>query len=64
MLGIKLAVAHMHAAELDQGGAVWLREDKLHFNAKGYAVWKSIVKPRIMTLAAMDGVTRLDAPTP
>ena len=45
-----------------------LRADGLHLNAAGYKVWASIVKPRIMALAAMDGVTRLDAakavPTP
>ncbi len=45
-----------------------LRADGLHLNAAGYKVWASIVKPRIMALAAMDGVARLDmlkaAPTP
>ncbi|MDQ2798400.1 MAG: GDSL-type esterase/lipase family protein [Armatimonadota bacterium] len=39
-----------------------LRADGLHLNAAGYKVWVSIVKPRIMALAAMDGVARLDAP--
>lgn len=39
-----------------------LRADGLHLNTEGYKVWTSIVKPRIMTLAAMDGVARLDAP--
>jgi lysophospholipase L1-like esterase len=39
-----------------------LRSDGLHFNADGYQVWTSIVKPRILALAALDGVERLDAP--
>ncbi|MDQ2732375.1 MAG: GDSL-type esterase/lipase family protein [Armatimonadota bacterium] len=37
-----------------------LRADGLHFNAEGYKVWTAIVKPRIMALAAVDGVERLD----
>lgn len=40
-----------------------LRDDKLHFNAEGYKVWLSILKPRILALAAMDGVQRLDKAT-
>ncbi len=39
-----------------------LRSDNLHFNAKGYVAWTAIVKPRVLALAAMDGVKRLDAP--
>ena len=39
-----------------------LRSDGLHFNAEGYAVWASLIKPRILALAAMEGVQRLDAP--
>ena len=39
-----------------------LRSDGLHFNAEGYKVWASLIKPRILALAAMDGVPRLDAP--
>ncbi len=39
-----------------------LQKDGLHFNAEGYKVWASILKPRIMALAALDGVQRLDAP--
>ncbi|MEO7718412.1 MAG: GDSL-type esterase/lipase family protein [Capsulimonas sp.] len=39
-----------------------LRADGLHLNADGYQVWASIVKPRILALAALDGVERLDAP--
>ena len=41
-----------------------LRTDGLHFNTEGYQVWTAIVKPRILALAAIDGVQRLDAPTP
>jgi lysophospholipase L1-like esterase len=39
-----------------------LRDDGLHFNAEGYKLWTSILKPRILALAAIDGVKRLDAP--
>ena len=39
-----------------------LRSDGLHFNAEGYKVWASLIKPRILALAALDGVQRLDAP--
>jgi lysophospholipase L1-like esterase len=39
-----------------------LRADNLHFNAKGYEAWTAIVKPRVLALAAMDGVKRLDMP--
>lgn len=39
-----------------------LQADGLHFNKEGYKVWKSILKPRIMALAELDGVRRLDAP--
>ena len=39
-----------------------LRSDGLHFNTEGYKVWKSLIKPRILALADMDGVKRLDAP--
>ena len=39
-----------------------LQGDGLHFNAQGYRVWTSILKPRILALAALDGVERLDAP--
>jgi lysophospholipase L1-like esterase len=38
------------------------RADGLHLNAKGYAVWTSVIKPRVLALAAMDGVQRLDMP--
>jgi lysophospholipase L1-like esterase len=39
-----------------------LRADGLHLNTEGYKAWKAIVKPRIMALAAIDGVQRLDVP--
>jgi len=42
-----------------------LRKDGLHFNADGYKVLVSLVKPRILALADMDGVERLPtAPAP
>ena len=41
-----------------------LRADGLHFNAAGYKVFTSIVKPQIMALAAMEGVERKTAPMP
>jgi len=34
------------------------RADGLHLNPKGYKVWIAIVKPRVLALAAMDGVVR------
>ncbi len=37
-----------------------LRADNLHFNAQGYEAWTAIVKPRVLALAALDGVKRLD----
>ena len=36
-----------------------LREDGLHLNKDGYKLYTSIVKPRILALAKMDGVERL-----
>ncbi len=36
------------------------REDGLHFNEAGYKVWKSLMKPQILALAAKEGVERLD----
>lgn len=39
-----------------------LQADGLHFNTEGYKVWKSLIKPRILALAAIDGVKRLDTP--
>lgn len=46
----------------DQPQPKLLRADGLHFNADGYKVWASLVKPRVLALAALDGVKRLDAP--
>ncbi len=59
----KLDFINSHAVLLTADGqppAPLLRADKLHFNAEGYKVWTSIVKPRVLTLAAMEGVQRLD----
>ncbi len=39
-----------------------LREDKLHLNAQGYAAGLASLKPRILALADMEDVPRLDAP--
>jgi lysophospholipase L1-like esterase len=39
-----------------------LRVDGLHLNTEGYKAWTAIVKPRVLALAAMDSVKRLDAP--
>lgn len=36
-----------------------LRADGLHLNTEGYKAWKAIVKPRILALAALDGVAPL-----
>lgn len=61
----KLNFIDSHAVLLtadDQPPADLLRDDHLHFNAKGYAAWTAIVKPRVLALAALDGVKRLDAP--
>jgi lysophospholipase L1-like esterase len=37
-----------------------LRADGLHFNSDGYHVFTAIVKPRILALADLSGVTRLN----
>ncbi|RYZ81063.1 MAG: hypothetical protein EOP06_24155, partial [Proteobacteria bacterium] len=63
----KLNFINSHAQILTADGQPQpklLREDKLHFNSEGYKVWLSILKPRIMALATIDGVKRLDAPKP
>ena len=44
----------------DQPQPRLLRQDGLHFNTEGYKVWATLVKPRVLALAAMDGVKRLD----
>ncbi len=46
----------------DQPQPQLLRADGLHFNTDGYKVWASLVKPRVLALAALDGIKRLDAP--
>lgn len=61
----KLNYINSHAVLLTADGrppADLLRDDKLHFNAKGYQAWTAIVKPRVLALAALDGVVRLDTP--
>ena len=40
------------------------RVDGLHFNADGYKLWTSLLRPRILALADMDGVQRLLPGTP
>lgn len=62
---LKLNFINSHAALLTADGQPQpdlLRADGLHFNAQGYQMWKSIVKPRVLALAALEGVTRLAAP--
>ena len=46
----------------DQPQPRLLRSDGLHFNTDGYKVWTALIKPRVLALAAIDGVRRLDAP--
>ena len=61
----KLNFINSHAQLLTADGQPQprlLRADGLHFNTEGYKVFTSIVKPRILALAAIDGVKRLDAP--
>jgi len=41
-----------------------LGADGLHFNAAGYKVWKALIKPRILALAALDGVKRFAGKAP
>ncbi len=48
----------------DQPQPRLLRSDGLHFNADGYKVWAALIKPRILALAALEGVRRPDAPQP
>lgn len=61
----KLNFINSHAQILTADGQPQpklLREDGLHFNMEGYKLWASIVKPRVMALATIDGVERLDVP--
>ena len=63
----KLNFINSHAQILTADGQPQpklLRADNLHFNAEGYKVGASIVKPRVMALATLDGVKRLAAPMP
>ena len=63
---MKLNFIDTHAQLLTADGLpqpALLRADGLHFNAAGYRVFTAIVKPRILALAALEGVARRDAPT-
>lgn len=60
----KLNFINSHAVLLTADGrppADLLRDDNLHFNAKGYKAWAAIVRPRVLALAAIDGAARLGA---
>ncbi len=59
----KLNFINTHAPLLSADGQpqpALLRPDGLHLNAEGYKVYASIIKPRVLALAALDGVKRLD----
>ena len=61
----KLSFLDAHSALLTDAGqppVTLEREDGLHFNADGYKVWTALLKPRILALADMQGVKRLNAP--
>ncbi len=61
----KLNFINSHAQILTADGQPQpnlLRADGLHFNTEGYKLWTAIIKPRIMVLASIDGVKRLDDP--
>ncbi len=58
----KLSFLDAHSALLTTGGQPpenLERPDGLHFNAEGYKVWTSLLKPRILALADLEGVKRL-----
>ncbi len=64
---LKLNFINSHAPLLTADGrppADLLRADNLHFNAKGYQAWAAIVQPRVLALAALDGVAHWPGPTP
>jgi len=61
----KLSFLDAHSALLTTDGqppVTLERPDGLHFNAEGYKVWTSLLKPRILALADLEGVKRLEAP--
>ena len=60
---LKLSYIDSHSGLLANGRPqpALEREDGLHLNAEGYRVFTSIIKPRILALATMEGVRRLDA---
>lgn len=62
----KLSFISTHAQLLTADGqppTSLLQKDGLHFNAEGYKALTAIVKPRILALATLDGIDRLDSPT-
>ncbi len=61
----KLSFLDAHSALLTTDGqppVTLERPDGLHFNTEGYKVWTSLLKPRILALADLEGVKRLNAP--
>lgn len=61
----KLTFINTHSQLLTPDGlppAALFQTDGLHLNAEGYKVFVGIVKPRILALATLEGVERLDAP--
>jgi lysophospholipase L1-like esterase len=61
----KLTFIDTHAQLLTPDGqprADLLQTDGLHFNARGYRELTALIKPRILALAGLDGVARLEAP--
>jgi len=51
---VSAAGATTYEAEVYKAG----KRHDVHFNADGYREWKSLIKPRILALAAIDGVER------
>lgn len=61
----KLSFLDAHSALLTTDGQPPVnleRPDGLHFNAEGYKVWTAMLRPRILALADLEGVQRLDVP--
>ena len=59
----KLNFINTHAQLLSADGMPQpnlLQADGLHLNSEGYKAYTAIVKPRVLALAAIDGVKRLD----
>ena len=56
---LKLNAIDPHAQFLTPDGKpqpALLREDGLHFNAEGYRLWLSLIKARVLALAALEGL--------